>query len=1276
MNLKTTLALLVLGAACAGLLWSRGKLPARLDPDPKPAPVADSPARDAILNIDAKKLRAIEIHRGDQKIVLTRTPGGDWVMPGNWPTKTPEVKQLIERLTNLESRFEPLPGGKDDLKKYGLDKPAVTVSLRTNERKYTLAFADAPLGVDADRFDRPTYVRLDDGSEVYRLRPGLVAALDKPADYYQRRRLFPSKRVPRQEGDSQKVDRLTGASITVDSPGVPSFTLAGKEYGWELAKPVRDALDPRLGDALLDAVPDIWAERFVPADVSAQAMGFSQLLFPSNNSAEAATTAFIASKWALSERGLLDPERTLTVTRGDGSSITLYVGKPTLDVRNRDRSFACLKNSDLVFEIRTNKFKDIFVPVEMLRDSQLAHFKPEDVRKIHLKIAGNIVELTGEKSADSLGDRKWRLRQPIQGNADSALVRDLLSKLSTLTAVDKDAAEKFRASMVAAGASLLAARPAGWTGAIWLLEQPRGFDPLGLARPEAVLTLSVEEEIKKSGDEKKTKKRTHTFRLGKRDKDSKKLYVQVDDWPRVNEVDDSVADLVLGKRPIDFRGKRLFDFSPGALQEVRITQRIGPGFAASAVGLLAWPPAVGSRGIILAELASEPSAAFVLHNDKGGWKLTGPATFIADLAVVDNLVGRLSRLEVLGFVDDQASRDDENRKYGLGFPGLIVELHRKNAKPLKLLVGRARSGQSGYFAKEEGRPEIFALPADIFKLLSRDSLAYRPLELWKLTPKEQIQSLQIRKEGQTPYYLTRKGEGWEVTGPFTVQAPRAEIDKLAGALRMPRAEAYRSHSSANLQAFGLAKPEITLTVTTRDNKKHTLLLGSLTANGRFAKLADAPGILEVGDPLVQAAERSPLDFLDRTLLKFDPMNATLLRRQSGEDLLELAKKDEGWVLTKPAEEPGDEKKVIDLMRLLANLQASRIAAYPAKDLKSFGLDKPSASITLQVDEGEKPANHVIRLGKEANPGTGNRFAQVDDGKAIAVLPEAAVKALLGGPLVYRDHGLVRFADADKMQVEFGKRKVTFTKVEGTWKLTEPLTAEADDAALEGLLNVLAKLSADELVAAKPNPDSLKKLGLDKPQARWRMFSGEKEVLNLLIGAAENGGKRRYGRLAGKDLIFLLDPKVSESLLTEYRPRSVWKNPIDAAQVESIKFGYPGAKAFELKKVDDNWEVAGKPALEVRTPAVNQTLAALRALKLERYAVDKGADLSLFGLKPPELALEVTTPTGKHTIYLGGLEDGSKRRYAHMPETGATAVFLLSEADSDKLFRGLAAFTKK
>ena len=77
MNLRTTLALLVLTAAGGAALWVGAALPPALDPLPKPPPVADAGSRAFLDHLDPAKLTAVEIVHGDRPAVkLQRSPSG------------------------------------------------------------------------------------------------------------------------------------------------------------------------------------------------------------------------------------------------------------------------------------------------------------------------------------------------------------------------------------------------------------------------------------------------------------------------------------------------------------------------------------------------------------------------------------------------------------------------------------------------------------------------------------------------------------------------------------------------------------------------------------------------------------------------------------------------------------------------------------------------------------------------------------------------------------------------------------------------------------------------------------------------------------------------------------------------------------------------------------------------------------------------------------------------------------------------------------------------
>ena len=416
------------------------------------------------------------------------------------------------------------------------------------------------------------------------------------------------------------------------------------------------------------------------------------------------------------------------------------------------------------------------------------------------------------------------------------------------------------------------------------------------------------------------------------------------------------------------------------------------------------------------------------------------------------------------------------------------------------------------------------------------------------------------------------------------------------------------------------------------------------------------------------------------MLKFDADKLTGVQRKMAGQELEVIKRDENWNVVKPAAQKGDNAGLDSLAEQLGRLRANRIAAYPVKDLKPFGLDQPAAVVTLRVAGPDgKPADKVLKIGEpvEKNSVRGespDRYAMVDGATAVAVLPGALADRLLAGPLRFRDRNIARFTDADKAVLERGSRRAVFAKVDGTWKMTEPLDAEAEQNDLEDFINGVARLRADELVAEKPA--DLKSYGLDRPEARWRFQSGDKDVLSLIVGkfVEEKGGRKErcYAKLANGDLVFLLDPQLTKRVLAEYRSRSVGTS-IDASQVERVTYRY-GRNPFVLEKVDNNWRVVGRADAKVNNSTVSDALAALANLKIERFVLDKGADMKLYGLEPPQLVLEVQTQSGtRRTLHIGHKEGDSSRYYARVPEEKRTDVFVISEADAAKIVRGLSGF---
>jgi hypothetical protein len=395
--------------------------------------------------------------------------------------------------------------------------------------------------------------------------------------------------------------------------------------------------------------------------------------------------------------------------------------------------YAKLKDNPQIFEIKADKLKDIFVAVDALRDPQLAHFNTADATRLEISQSGQDIVLVKDKD-------RWSLDKALHADADRQKVTDLLNRLSGLEARGKDVLD--------------------------------GADPkiYGLEPPAEVVKVKVEEKAKDENEVKgktKTTTRVLTFRIGKHDDATKKVYVQMADWPRVNAVADGGSPgeaglTALVKREArEYRGKRLFEFSPTDLATITISRGSGPQF-------------------------------LFQKSDKGDWRLSVPPGVVStetDAAEASKLASNLSNLEALEYVNDAPKADELEPQYGLGKPALTVRLDfADRTKPSGTLqAGKARADKPGRFARVAEADSIFAVANDVFETLDRDALAYLPRQLWDAPP-QNLAGVRVHRKDQPEYTLKKAGAVWKIAGPFEADAAPAAAQALADALTAPHVE--------------------------------------------------------------------------------------------------------------------------------------------------------------------------------------------------------------------------------------------------------------------------------------------------------------------------------------------------------------------------------------------------------------------------------------------------------------------------------------------------------
>ncbi len=119
---------------------------------------------------------------------------------------------------------------------------------------------------------------------------------------------------------------------------------------------------------------------------------------------------------------------------------------------------------------------------------------------------------------------------------------------------------------------------------------------------------------------------------------------------------------------------------------------------------------------------------------------------------------------------------------------------------------------------------------------------------------------------------------------------------------------------------------------------------------------------------------------------------------------------------------------------------------------------------------------------------------------------------------------LKLADFDTLSIEYPSHApVSFVKVDGYWRMTEPYKARADQQSVSRILSLVAATSSEKFSAAAAG--ALEKFGLNNPAVRIKMSrKGIAEVFSF--GTYNPVTEQQY--MAYKDEVYLLPNSYSEA----------------------------------------------------------------------------------------------------------------------------------------------------
>ena len=554
--------------------------------------------------------------------------------------------------------------------------------------------------------------------------------------------------------------------------------------------------------------------------------------------------------------------------------------------------------------------------------------------------------------------------------------------------------------------------------------------------------------------------------------------------------------------------------------------------------------------------------------EKGGWVLKKPVEDQGNKDEIDKVIDKLKDLEVdkEDFVAEEAA---DLAKYGLDKPQLVAVVYQKDVSQTVLVGKKAEGKTDKLYAKRKDESAIVAIKKSFLDDVKKKPKDLRDRKLARVE-KDDVEAAEI-KRGDQLVVMAKKDGDWLLSKPKEMKADTWEVEELFTDVGKLEVDDFVEDKPADLAKYGLDKPMAEITLTLKEKKGvRKVIIGAKEKDGDkyyMRRAGQDPVLLVDAKDLVKKVASGYLAFRKRLVLEFSKSNAKKLTvKRSDKTFVCQVNADDSskWDLLEPVKCEADKTEVDDILWDLSYLKAKVFVAESPKDLKPYGLDKPTIQATVEYEkevedkDKDKEADKkddkkdekkeekkkvlvtkVLLLGKKTDDG--RYYAKLQDGDLVFEVEESCVKNL-NEELASKTIVDVEKGEVKAITLAYAKKTVKIEKKgDDKWEMTAPEKKSYNKSDVDDILDKLDsfRASAIEVYAAK----DLAKYGLTTPflTVTVKVGDGEKAVK---VGA-KKGDDKYFAKAEGKDFIFVVDKDDVDKLAKEKPEEPKPKEPAKA-----------------------------------------------------------------------------------------------------------------------------------
>ncbi|MBP1636776.1 MAG: hypothetical protein H6Q10_3350 [Acidobacteria bacterium] len=220
----------------------------------------------------------------------------------------------------------------------------------------------------------------------------------------------------------------------------------------------------------------------------------------------------------------------------------------------------------------------------------------------------------------------------------------------------------------------------------------------------------------------------------------------------------------------------------------------------------------------------------------------------------------------------------------------------------------------------------------------------------------------------------------------------------------------------------------------------------------------------------------------------------------------------------------------------------------------------------------------------------------------------------------------------ELMVRSGSDRTVVRKVDGQWRVVEPIEAKADEAEVSGITSAIATLENVRVVDEAPS--DLAQYGLAKPAVEVGFRAdGEKTMRHLRLGDKTPTQGEMYASRGGRQ-VFLVPSYLETSFAKstfDLRDKGILafaRDKVDRVTVEG------GAQPTSVVKSGTDWLLKSPLEAPADYGSVEGLIGRLETGRMTSIAEQQAGDLGRYGLDKPSLTVTVGAGSAQASLQVG------------------------------------------